>query len=227
MKLKLVLALFSLFINCSCQQKSENNQLAEGFVYLHRIDSSIPIHLKYITPDNFVGAPVDGYKNEVCICTEEAAKALKEVQKELQAKGWSLIVFDAYRPQKAVNHFMEWAKDLNDTLTKKKFYPNVDKKDLFKLNYIASKSSHSRGSTFDISILNKEGKQLDMGTQFDFFGPKSWPSYDGVSKEQKANRIFLQSIMIKHGFEPYNEEWWHFTLKNEPFPDTYFDFNVE
>lgn len=211
----------------SCDPRQAKTSLPEGFTYLNTVDPSIQLDLKYITTDNFVGAPVNGYMKEVCICTEEAANALTLVQQEVRAKGWSLIVFDAYRPQKAVNHFMEWAANIKDTATKSKFYPNVDKKDLFRLNYIASRSSHSRGSTFDVSIIDENGKLFDMGTPFDYFGPESWPSYDGVSKEQKANRMFLQSVMIKYGFKPYNEEWWHFTLENEPFPDTYFDFDVE
>jgi len=215
-----LLILFLMLNSC-------NNKLPEGFVYLHNVDPSIQLDLKYITSDNFVGTPVNGYKQQVCICTEEAAKALKEVQKEVQAKGWSLIVFDAYRPQKAVNHFIQWAKDLNDTLTKSKFYPQVDKKDLFKLNYIASKSSHSRGSTFDLSILDEKGELQEMGTPFDYFGPESWPDYDGITSEQRAKRLYLQSIMKKHGFKPYPEEWWHFTLKEEPFPDTYYNFDVK
>jgi len=215
-----LLILFLMLNSCT-------NKLPDGFVYLHNVDPSIQLDLRYFTSNNFVGAPVDGYKREVCICTVEAAKALKEVQKEVQAKGWSLIVFDAYRPQKAVNHFIRWAKDLNDTLTKSKFYPQVDKTDLFKLNYIASKSSHSRGSTFDLTILDEKGNLLDMGSHFDYFGHMSWPDYDGISSEQKANRLYLQSIMKKHGFNPYQEEWWHFTLKDEPFPDTYFDFDVK
>lgn len=215
-----LLILFLMLNSC-------NHKLPDGFVYLNKLDPSIQLDLKYITSDNFVGTPVNGYEKEVCICTEEAAKALKEVQKEVKVKGWSLIIFDAYRPQKAVNHFIHWAKDLNDTLTKSKFYPQVDKKDLFKLNYIASKSSHSRGSTFDLSILDEKGNLLDMGTPFDYFGSESWPNYDGINSQQKANRLYLQGIMEKYGFKPYQEEWWHFTLKNEAFPDTYFDFDVK
>lgn len=211
----------------SCNTKQVENSLPEGFVYLKTIAPDIQLDLKYITTDNFVGAPVNGYEKKVCICTEEAANALVLVQKEVQAKGWSLIVFDAYRPQKAVQYFMEWAANINDTTTKAKFYPNVDKKDLFKLNYIASKSSHSRGSTFDVSILDQNGNLLDMGTPFDYFGPESWPTYERLSTEQKTNRMYLQSVMTKNGFKPYNEEWWHFTLENEPFPNTYFDFNVK
>lgn len=223
-KNRLLPLLLLFFLLYSCHEKQI---LPKGFVYLNQVDSGIQVDLKYITTDNFVGAPVMGYEKEVCICTMEAANALKEVQKEVQVKGWSLIVFDAYRPQKAVNHFIAWAKDIHDTITKSKFYPHVDKKDLFKLNYIASKSSHSRGSTFDIGILSEEGQLLDMGTPFDYFGPESWPSYDGVNAEQKANRMYLQSIMVKHGFKPYKEEWWHFTLTDEPYPDSYFDFDIE
>lgn len=225
MRIKLLLPLLFLFIIIqSCYHTSP---LPDGFVYLNQVDSSIQVDLKYITSDNFVGSPISGYNKNIGICTKEAAYALKMAQKELQAKGWSLIVFDAYRPQKAVNHFMKWATNIHDTITKSKFYPNVDKEDLFKLHYIASKSSHSRGSTFDVSLIDENGHLIDMGTPFDYFGPQSWPSYEGVSETQKANRMYLQSIIVKYGFMPYQEEWWHFTLKNEAFPDTYFDFDVE
>lgn len=225
MKSKLLSFLFIILL-FSCQDMT-NPKLLDEFVYLSDIDSTIKIELKYITHDNFVGSPVAGYNKTVCICTKDAAKSISSVQKELQEQGYSLIVFDAYRPQMAVDHFIDWAKNINDTLTKSKFYPNVDKKDLFRLNYIASKSSHSRGSTFDVSIVDIDSALLDMGTPFDYFGPESWPSYNGVTAKQKANRMLLRELMVKHGFSPYNEEWWHFTLKDEPFPDTYFNFLIQ
>ncbi|MGE5945030.1 MAG: M15 family metallopeptidase, partial [Flavobacteriales bacterium] len=171
---------------------------------------------------------VDGYQSDKLILTEAAANALKLVQQELEQQDMCLLVFDGYRPQPAVNHFMRWAQDLNDTINKQRFYPDVHKKDLFKEDYIASRSGHSKGSTVDVTIINtKTNKPLDMGSAYDFFGKESWISYEGISEKQKANRQLLQSIMLKHGFNNYLKEWWHFTLKDEPFPDTYFDFPIE
>jgi len=227
MKYKISIAFILLGIILSSCQPKEKNHLPENFVYLTDIIPDIELDMKYYTNDNFVGAKVNGYEKPVCICTKEAAIALREVQEELASMNLSLKVFDAYRPQRAVNHFMEWAKNINDTLTKSKFYPQVKKEDLFRLNYIAEKSSHSRGSTFDITILDSNKKPLDMGTPFDYFGPESWPTSDAVTFEQKENRMLLQGLMLKHGFNLYAEEWWHFTLKDEPFPDTYFDFVVK
>jgi D-alanyl-D-alanine dipeptidase len=222
-----VLVLLLLFSCNSGTKKKASAVLPEDFVYLSEIIPGINLEMRYLGNDNFVGKPVNGYEKEVCICTKQAAEALKKVQDELAGRNYSLMIFDAYRPQRAVNHFMRWAKDYSDTLTKQKYYPNIRKKDLFRLNYIASKSSHSRGSTFDLTILDAHGKPLDMGTTFDYFGPESWPSSDVVSPQQKKNRMLLQSLMLKHGFKLYKEEWWHFTLMNEPFPDTYFDFIIK
>ncbi|NOR87397.1 MAG: peptidase M15 [Bacteroidales bacterium] len=220
-----LLIIFStLLFSCGSPKK---NDLPEGFVYLNEVIPEIDLQMRYYGNDNFVGTQVKGYEKEICICTKEAALAIKEVQEKLAKKGYSLRIFDAYRPQRAVNHFIEWAKNINDTLTKSKYYPEVKKKDLFRLNYIAEKSSHSRGSTLDITLLDENGEALDMGTPFDYFGPKSWPTSNEVTKEQKDNRMILQGMMIKYGFNPYQEEWWHFTLKDETFPDTYFDFTVK
>lgn len=215
-----------LFAFVGCDNKS-GQQLSENFIYLSEVIPNIELDMRYYGIDNFVGKRVDGYEKPVCICTKDAALALKAVQEELSKDHLYLRVFDAYRPQRAVNHFIRWAKDINDTITKSKYYPNVEKKDLFRLQYIAEKSSHSRGSTFDVSIIDKTGTALDMGTPFDFFGQESWPLSNAVNKEQKANRMLLQQIMLKHGFDLYSEEWWHFTLKNEPFPEIYFNFVVK
>jgi len=221
-----IFLLFIALILSSCQTK-EPNKLPKDFVYLKDYIPAIELEMRYYGTDNFVGEKVNGYEKSVCICTKESALALKEVQEELASMNLSLQVFDAYRPQRAVNHFIAWAKDINDTLTKSKYYPHVKKKDLFRLGYIAAKSSHSRGSTFDITILDANKQEIDMGTPFDYFGPESWPTSDAVNAEQKANRMLLQKLMLKHGFNLYAEEWWHFTLKNEPFPDTYFDFLIK
>ncbi|OYT17343.1 MAG: peptidase M15 [Bacteroidetes bacterium 4572_77] len=225
------LLIFSLFILASVSQYScsnnNNSSLPQGFVYMSSICPSIKTDVRYFGSNNFVGKPIDGYQSPKIICSSQAALALKAAQLELQEIGYSLIIYDAYRPQRAVHHFMRWAKDLNDTLTKAKYYPNVNKNKLFKLGYIAEKSSHSRGSTFDVSLMDSQGEVLDMGSPFDFFGTISWSNYQGISLQQNENRMLLQQIMIESGFIPYDEEWWHFTLKEEPFPDTYFDFVIK
>lgn len=203
--------------------------LPSGFIYLDQVSPTIVTQLRYFTSNNFVGRPVQGYVANRTIVTEPTAVALSNVQKELNAYGLGLLIFDAYRPQQAVNNFVVWAEDTADTKTKSQYYPNVDKRDLFKEGYIAEKSGHSRGSTVDLTIvqLGNSVKQLDMGSSFDYFGPQSWPDYANISPQQKANRLLLRTIMMKYGFVPYEKEWWHFTLKDEPFPDTYFDFLVQ
>ena len=203
-------------------------QLPEGFVYVDNIDESIQYDLRYCNDDNFVGQPIEGYQENVLILTKEAASALKKVQIELKKEGMSLKVFDAYRPQRAVHHFREWARNLKDTIKKADFYPNVAKKNLFIEEYISTRSRHSSGSTVDVTIINlKTYKELDMGTSYDYFGKESWVLYQGINELQNENRKFLQFIMKKHGFRNYPQEWWHFTLRGEPFRDQYFDFIVK
>lgn len=222
---KVLLALVSIvLLSFSSAQKGN---LPQGFVYLTDYVPNIVIDLRYLGKDNFVGKQVDGYKKPVVIITEAAAIALQNVQKDLDEYQIKMKVFDAYRPQQAVNHFVEWAMDLSDTLTKQKYYPEVKKEDLFRLNYIAAKSGHSRGSTIDLTLVDHNNVELNMGTSWDYFGPKSWPSDTTVLKDAQKNRKFLQEIMIKNGFVPYNEEWWHFTLKDEPYKEIYFDFEVK
>jgi D-alanyl-D-alanine dipeptidase len=203
-------------------------QLPDGFVYAEDIIPDLDVELRYFGSNNFVGSPIDCYNRNKLIITEQTAKALKEVQKELLNKNLCLRVYDGYRPQCAVNHFIKWAKKLNDTINKPIFYPDVKKKHLFKEEYIASRSGHSRGSTIDLTIIDgNTGKPLDMGSPFDFFGEASWVNYQNLTDEQKFNRALLQQIMIKHGFKNYSKEWWHFTLRGEPYPKTYFDFPIE
>jgi len=202
--------------------------LPQGFVYLKEIIPDVAIELRYYTKDNFVGERIDGYLDNKGILTLEAALALKKVQDELKQFGLGLKVFDAYRPQSAVNHFVRWAEDLEDKKTKEQYYPDVSKEDLFKNGYIAARSSHSRGSTVDITIIDLETKgELDMGSGFDFFGPITWPSCPYLTVEQRANRMLLRIVMEHYGFEPYEQEWWHFTLRGEPFPEQYFNFPVK
>lgn len=178
--------------------------------------------IRYFTSHNFVGEPIDGYNAPKCLLTQKAARALKDVQAELTSFGLKLRIYDCYRPQMAVDHFARWAKDVKATKMKKEFYPGVDKKDLFKDGYIALRSGHSRGSTVDLTI---DG--LDMGTRFDFFGPLSHPLNADIKEQARANRMLLKALMEKYGFKGLKEEWWHFTLKHEPHPDTYYDFAVE
>ncbi|MDA0177134.1 D-Ala-D-Ala dipeptidase [Mesoflavibacter sp. HG96] len=203
-------------------------QLPKGFVYVQDSLPDLNVELRYCYDNNFVGEQIEGYINEVVIVTAQTVDALKKVQADLKADGFTLKVFDAYRPQRAVNHFVRWAKQVNDTMMKTQYYPKVNKRNLFKEGYIASKSRHSSGSTLDVTIVNLEtGEELDMGSPYDFFGPESWVSNTNLTEEQIANRQRLQKVMLKNGFRNYSQEWWHFTLKNEPFKNQYFDFLVE
>ncbi|MCF7560374.1 M15 family metallopeptidase [Sabulilitoribacter multivorans] len=203
-------------------------QLPEGFVYVKDIIPDLEVELRYNTSNNFVGKPITGYHSKRLILTVETAKALKLVHQDLQQQNLCLKVYDGYRPQQAVNHFVKWARDLNDTINKHIFYPKVKKRDLFKEGYIASKSGHSRGSTVDLTIIDgNTGKPLDMGSIYDFFGEQSWVDYEHITDKQKVNRHLLQAVMMKYGFRNYPKEWWHFTLRGEPFPDTYFNFPIK
>jgi len=204
-----------------------NNNLEEGFVYLKDIDKTIIVDLKYYSTENFTGQYVDGYQSNSAILTKESAVALSKVQDDLNKLGYSLILYDAYRPQRAVDYFIQWSNKLNDTIYKAIYYPNFNKSELFKLGYIAYKSGHSRGSTVDVSLIDiKTNKELDMGTIFDYFGIESSTFYKNINEDQKANRMILYEIMTKHGFKNYSKEWWHFTLENEPF-QKYFNFLVQ
>ncbi|AUS05911.1 M15 family metallopeptidase [Pseudotamlana carrageenivorans] len=203
-------------------------QLPEGFVYVNEVIPDLDVELRYNTSFNFVGKPVEGYHANKLILTKEAAHALKLVNDDLQMQNLCLKVYDGYRPQRAVNHFMKWAREVNDTLTKQIFYPHIRKKNLFREQYIATHSGHSKGSTVDLTIIDgNTGEPLDMGSPFDFFGPVSWYNNQEITEKQKANRKLLHDTMLKHGFRGYSKEWWHFTLRHEPFPHTYFDFPVE
>ncbi|MFD2915462.1 M15 family metallopeptidase [Psychroserpens luteus] len=207
------------------QQKKE---LPEGFVYVKDIIPDLNVQLRYYSTHNFVGDTITGYKANKLILTKQSAEALKKVQAELQEQNLCLMVYDGYRPQRAVNHFSRWAKDLNDTLQKQEFYPKVNKRHLFRDGYIASRSGHSRGSTLDLTIIDgNTSEPLDMGSPYDFFGKESWVDHPDLTKTQLANRQLLQKVMLKHNFRNYPKEWWHFTLRWEPFPKTFFDFEVE
>lgn len=238
-----------IFLTLSIQLLSQ--EIPNGFVEIREVIPDIIIDLRYATSHNFLGVPVDGYKSEKCYITKTAADSLSKVQTELKKYNLSLKIYDAYRPQKAVDHFVLWAKDLSDTLTKKEFYPVVDKNRLFIDGYIAEKSGHSRGSTVDLTIVpiplpfqpefdadnqcecfkpaeeRFRDNSIDMGTGFDCFSELSHTENPDLNYQQRANRLLLVSLMQKYGFKNLADEWWHFTLINEPFPTTYFDFEIK
>lgn len=198
-----------------------------GFVSVGEVIPDVLLDIRYFSSFNFIGKRIDGYEEPAAILTREAAQALKEASREAMEQGFRLKMYDAYRPQKAVDHFVRWAKDPEDIRMKAFFYPDLEKKEIIPQGYIAEHSGHSRGSTVDLTLFDMATQQdVDMGGTFDFFGELSHPDYSGVSEVQHANRMLLQSLMVKHGFRPLETEWWHFTLENEPWPDTYFTFSV-
>ena len=198
-----------------------------GFVLLSDYVPHIIQEIRYFSTYNFIGERIDGYEEPCAILTAEAARALKAVSNELFVLGYRIKVFDAYRPARAVKQFVLWGIEDTDIRMKPYFYPYLNKQDLFAEGYIAKLSSHSRGSTVDLTLLDmKTGKEVDMGSPFDLFSEKSHPDYTDITDEQYDNRMLLQHVMIRNGFVPIGCEWWHFTLKDEPYPDTYFDFPV-
>lgn len=253
MQRKKIFLLLGLLVAGLCNALSPEAR-TKGFVYLHEVDPTILISPRYYSNENFLGARVDGYCKPVIVITKQAAEALKKVQADLKKDGYSLVVYDGYRPQRAVNHFVRWSEDSADQLRKSQYYPRVDKAKVFELGYVARRSGHSRGSTIDLTII-KDGQQLseikeekrvlldgytitllndgtvDMGASFDLFDQASHIENDVIAEQFKQMRTYLRMVMQKHGFKPYSEEWWHFTLKNEPFPadqeSSYFDFEIE
>lgn len=228
------------------------DQMPDTFVHIEEIIPDALLDIRYFGEHNFLGVRVDGYLAPTCILTRQAAQALAGVQKDLAPFSMTLKIYDCYRPQQAVDHFVRWAKDINDTKTKKEFYPTVDKRHLFRDGYIAERSSHSRGSTVDLTIVPlsapiqpayKAGQpltecylpagvrfadnSLDMGTGFDCFHELSHPENKNLGPQQRSYRLLLKTLMEKHGFRNYDKEWWHFTLVNEPYPETYFNFPVK
>ena len=200
---------------------------SSGFVVLADFIPQIVQEIRYYSTFNFVGDRIDGYEEPCALLTMEAARALKAVSNEMIVKGYRLKIFDAYRPVCAVNQFKLWAIEDLDVRMKEYFYPEIEKQDLFKLGYIAARSSHSRGSTVDLTLLDmKSGREVDMGSPFDLFSEKSHPDYRGITDEQYENRMLLQTAMVRNGFSTLDCEWWHFTLRDEPYPDTYFEFPV-
>ncbi|OMF27003.1 peptidase M15 [Paenibacillus sp. FSL H8-0259] len=199
-----------------------------GFVYLDEVIPTAQYEIRYYSENNFTGTRVDGYKAPLAIFSRTAASALKKVSEDLAGKGYILRIYDAYRPQQAVNHFVRWSQDAADIKMKQQYYPKLDKRNLFKLGFISKKSGHSRGSTIDLTLADKKtGALVDMGSPYDFFGEISYYNTTLVNSTQHANRKVLKDAMSKQGFKPYTKEWWHFTLIKEPYPQQYFNFNVE
>ena len=210
------------------------------FVTITDVVPDVILEIRYFSTQNFVGTRIDGYEEPVALLSKVAADSLRAVSDDVKAMGYRLKIYDAYRPQCAVDHFVRWSKDVNDTLMKRYFYPDLDKSVLFPREYICEKSGNTRGSTLDLTLfdLNTQ-KELDMGGTFDWFGKESHPDYcgdpetgvfvagKGLTAEQFRNRMLLRAAMLRHGFKPMSTEWWHFTLDNEPFPDTYFTFPVK
>jgi len=208
--------------------KDERSSLRQGFVDLQEFVPTLIIDLRYASGDNFVGKRIDGYEAKRGVASQQTAQAMRNVQANLVDYGLGLKVFDAYRPQSAVDHFVRWASDPTDTSTRADYYPDVAKKDLIPEDYIAPKSGHSRGSAVDVTLIDLESKEeLDMGTRFDHFGPRSHAENIDLSKSQRASRLLLRMVMERHGFKHFSKEWWHFSLANEPFPKTYFDFPIQ
>ena len=198
-----------------------------GFVLLADFVPHIVQEIRYYSTYNFIGERIDGYEEPCALLTREAARALKVVSNELFVQGYRLKVFDAYRPACAVKQFVLWGIEDTDVRMKPYFYPELEKQELFAKGYIAKLSSHSRGSAIDLTLLDmKTGKELDMGSPFDLFSEVPHPDHRGVTEEQYANRMLLQRVMVRNGFRPIDCEWWHFCLKNEPYPEIYFEFPV-
>ena len=212
----------------ACKQPVNPLEGSSGFVPICDVVPDAILEIRYYSTYNFVGERIDGYLAPTAWLTKPAADSLKAVSDDVMKLGYRLKIFDAYRPQCAVDHFVRWAADVPDTLMKRYFYPDVDKSRLFELEFIMEKSGHTRGSTVDLTLFDMTTeKEVDMGGTFDWFGEESHPDYRGITDEQFANRMTLRDAMLRHGFKPLDSEWWHFTLINEPYPDTYFTFPVQ
>ncbi len=227
----LLIAMAAIMASCSSTRQTAATTPEEDSSQFVNITDVIPdaiLEIRYYGTYNFVGDRIDGYLQPTALLTKRAADSLKAVSDDAISMGYRLKIYDAYRPQKAVDHFVRWAADIPDVRMKKYFYPDLDKSVLFEQEYIMEKSGHTRGSTVDLTLfdMNTE-KELDMGGTFDWFGVESHPDFGGITHQQIHNRMILRSLMLRHGFKPLSSEWWHFTLKDEPFPDTYFTFPVK
>ena len=226
-KIPYFLGVALMLLSCSQEAKIAPEYDNSDFVRVTDVIPDAILEIRYYSTYNFVGERIDGYELPIALMTREAADSLKAVNDELKAHGYRIKIWDAYRPQRAVNHFIRWAENISDTAMKAVFYPVVDKSVLFERGYIYARSSHSRGSTVDLTLLDAAtGRELDMGSPFDWFGEESHPDYPCPLYRQSDNRKILHNAMVRHGFEGIDSEWWHFTLRNEPYPDTYFDFPI-
>ena len=239
----LAVAISTVTVSCgstSAPKATLPEDNTSDFVVIADVAPDVIQEIRYYSTYNFVGTRIDGYLEPIALLTRRAADSLRAVSDDVKAMGYRLKIYDSYRPQMAVDHFLRWGADLADTAMKRYFYPNVDKSRLFELEYIAEKSGHSRGSTVDLTLFDMTtGKELDMGGTFAWFGRESHPDCggnpppqqyrenDSITAAQCANRMILRSAMLRHGFKPYDCEWWHFTLKDEPYPNTYFTFPVK
>ena len=234
---KLLLVICGIIVVSSCRKTNVEAEVStvnptedtSQFVTLTDVVPDAILEIRYFGTYNFVGDRIDGYLEPTALLTKQAADSLRAVSDDVIKLGYRLKIYDAYRPQMAVDHFVRWAADFDDTRMKTYFYPNLEKNVLFPQEYICEKSGHTRGSTLDLTLFDMTTeKELDMGGTFDWFGPESHPDYtEGITKQQFQNRMILRDAMMRHGFKPFNTEWWHFTLENEPFPDTYFTFPVK
>ena len=239
----LLCGLTLLTIGCSSRDAGNDCICCSDSSQFVMLAESVPdaiLEIRYYGTYNFVGTRIDGYQEPVALLTRRAADSLRAVSDDVVSLGYRLKIYDAYRPQKAVDHFVRWAANPADTLMKPYFYPDLDKSVLFEQDYIMEKSGHTRGSTVDLTLFDMTlEKELDMGGTFDWFGHESHPDYCGnpatdehtgggeLTEEQFHNRMILRQAMMRHGFKPLDSEWWHFTLADEPFPDTYFTFDVK
>lgn len=223
---KLLIAFFIMLGFMQVAFASEISYDKNDFAPIYTVIDDAAFDIRYYSPNNFTGNKINGYKAPVAYMTKESLKALAVAAEDLRKQGYRLLIWDSYRPQKAVDNFVEWINNPNDE-GDKSFYPNLKKSELLKGNYIAEKSGHTRGSTVDLTLIKKDGSFVDMGGTFDLFSEISHPDYKKLTKKQKANRKILYDAMIKAGFKGIDSEWWHFTLVNEPYPDTYFNFDVE
>ena len=248
-KLLFILLTAMMFAACTQKQQQAVDPIYDSsdFVKITDVVPDVILEIRYYGTYNFVGTRIDGYLSPIALLTHEAADSLKAVSDDVIKQGYRLKIYDAYRPQRAVDHFVRWAQDPADTCMKRYFYPMFDKPTLFEQEYIYEKSGHTRGSTVDLTLFDMQTeKELDMGGTFDWFGEESHPDYcgnpntklypeigkyigdgTGITEQQFRNRMILRDAMLRHGFKPLDSEWWHFTLRNEPYPDTYFDFPIE
>lgn len=223
---KILVALLVSVLSSTLALADSVSEDKSDFVLISSAIDDAAFDIRYYSPNNFTGNKIDGYKAPRAYITKEALAALVKAAEDLRAQGYRLLIWDAYRPQKAVDNFVRWINDPED-MGDKSFYPDLQKSDLLAGQYIMEKSGHTRGSTVDLTIIKKDGGFVDMGGTFDLFSEISHPDYQNLSDEQKNNRKILRDAMLNAGFNPLDSEWWHFTLKDEPYKDTYFNFDVE